>query len=105
MNLFKEINMDVLEHETMLLDLGHILSTTQGQNFIKYLFKHLGVGDLPDLNIPDKLRDDYLGFLRAGQSIFEIVSQADNIKAGLILAQIKKEQYDVYKKQDSDGQG
>lgn len=103
-NPFKEVQSEMKEHETMLLDLSHIMATPQGQNFVKYMFKHFGVGELPAINIPDKLRDEYIGFLRAGQSIFEVVSQADSNRAGLILAQIKKEQYDVYAKQDSNGQ-
>jgi hypothetical protein len=93
-NPYKEVQAEMKEHETMLLDLGLVLSTPQGQNFAKYLMKHFGVGELPAINIPDKLRDEYIGFLRAGQSIFEIVSQADNIKAGLLLAQIQKEKYE-----------
>lgn len=88
----------------MLLDLSHVLSTPQGQNFIKYLMKHFTVGELPAINIPDKLRDEYIGFLRAGQSLFEIVSQADTIKAGLILAQIQKEKYDAIMAQTTNGQ-
>lgn len=88
----------------MLLDLSLILSTPHGQNFIKYLLKSFAVGDLPAINISDKLRDEYIGFLRAGQSVFEIVSQADNIKAGLILAQIQKEKMDAIAKQNIDGQ-
>lgn len=103
-NPFREVQTEALEHENMLLDLSHILSTPQGQNFIKYLLKHFGVGDLPAVNIPPNIRDEYLGFLRAGQSVFEIVSQADDIKAGLILAKIQKEKYDEFKKMDSNGQ-
>lgn len=103
-NPYTDKHHEIKEHETMLLDLGLILSTPHGQNFIKYLLKHFGVGDLPEINMPDKLRDDYIGFLRAGQSIFEIVSQADTIKAGLILAQIQKEKMDAFKTQNIDGQ-
>lgn len=103
-NPYTDKHQEIKEHETMLLDLGLILSTPQGQNFIKYLLKNFGVGDLPEINMPDKLRDDYIGFLRAGQSIFEIVSQADTIKAGLILAQIQKEKMDAFKTQNIDGQ-
>lgn len=103
-NPFRQVNKELLEHETMLLDLATVLSQPAGQNFVKYLFKHFGVGDLPAISMPPNIRDEYLGFLRAGQSIFEIVSQADNIKAGLILAQIQKEKYDDLKKMDSNGQ-
>lgn len=104
-NQYKEIQQGLNEHEAMLQDLGLILATPPGQNFIKYLLKHFGVGDLPAINIPANLRDEYIGFLRAGQSIFEIASQADSLKAGLILAQIQKEKFDVQMAENSNGQG
>lgn len=85
------------EHDQMLQDLGLVLTTPHGQNFIKYLMKHFSVADLPPIGLPDEVRQEYIGFLRAGQSLFEIVSQADTNKAGLILAQIQKEKFDVIK--------
>ena len=103
-NPYKEVVSQISEHEHMLQDLSLILASAQGQNFIKYLMKHFGVAELPEINIPDKLRDEYIGFLRAGQALFEIVSQADNIKAGLILAQIQKDKYDDAKAQNTNGQ-
>ena len=104
-NPYSEKLYELREHESMLLDLSAVLSTPQGQNFVKYLLKSFGVGDLPAIDSPVNLRDEYLGFLRAGQSIFEIVSQADNIKAGLILAQIQKEKMDAAILHNSNGQG
>lgn len=104
-NPYKEVYAEITEHEVMLQDLSLVLATPPGQNLIKYLMKHFGVGELPEINIPTNLRDEYIGFLRAGQSIFEICAQADNIKAGLILAQIQKEKYEKLQEQNTIGQG
>lgn len=103
-NPYREKDYEIKEHASMLMDLSLVLSTPQGQSVFKYLLKSFGVGELPDINIPTNLRDEYIGFLRAGQSVFEIMSQADNIKSGLILAQIQKEKYDVAMAQNSNGQ-
>lgn len=59
--------------------------------------KHFAVGELPEIGLPDDIKAEYIGFLRAGQSLFEIVSQADSMAAGLILAQIQKEKFNVLK--------
>lgn len=103
-NPYVDVHKELLEHESMLQDLGHVLKSEQGQAVFKYLMKHFGVGELPDINIPTNLRDEYIGFLRAGKGIFDIVSQADTIKAGLLLAQIQKEKYDDANTQNSNGQ-
>ena len=91
------------EYESMIQDLGLVLSTPQGQSVIKYLLKNLDFGELPATNIPSNLRDEYIGFLRGGQILFEMVSQADTIKAGLILAQIQKEKMDYAIAENSNG--
>ena len=93
-NPYDNKSSELLEHETMVQNLSLVLNTDFGRGFIKYLLKHFGFGDLPAINSPENLRDEYIGFLRAGQSLFEIVSQADAIKAGLILAEIYKEKKD-----------
>lgn len=99
-----ETPLEIREHQQMLMDLSLVLKTEAGKNLIKYFFKSFGVTELPPRGLPNDLKDEYLGFLRAGQSIFEIVSQADTIKAGLILAEIQKEKYDAANAQNSNGQ-
>ncbi len=91
------------EYESMIQDLGLVLSTPQGQSVIKYLLKNLDFGELPATNIPSNLRDEYIGFLRGGQILFEMISQADTSKAGLILAQIQKEKMDYAIAENSNG--
>lgn len=85
------------EHERMLMDLQSLMSHSAGKNFIKYLFKNFMVGELPPISMEGAILHDYTGFLRAGQSIFEIASQADPTTAGLILSELQKEKYNVKK--------
>lgn len=82
-----------LEHQETLKDIRAVLATPQGKNFIKYLFKHFSVAEVPPLGMEGNLLMDHLGFLRAGNSIFKIVSEANHELAGLLLAQIEKEKY------------
>lgn len=104
-NPYSNIEHGLNGHAQMLQDLSLVLSTPQGQNLFKYLLKELEFGELPAPAVPQNLRDEYIGFLRAGQLIFEYVSQADNMRAGMILAQIQKEKFDVLKdSENSNGQ-
>lgn len=86
---------EIHEHETMLIDLSHVMGTAQGRGVLKYLIKHFGVGDLPAPGLPEDIAKEYIGWLRAGQSIFEIAAQADSAKASMILAEIIKEKNSV----------
>lgn len=96
-NPYSRVDHGANSHEQMLEDLSLVLSTPHGQNLFKYILKELEFGELPAPSIPSNLRDEYIGFLRAGQLIFEYVAQADNARAGMILAQIQKEKFDVFK--------
>ena len=84
---------EAIEHREVLLDVKAVLATNHGRNFIKYLFKHLGVGELPELGLTGDLLMDKLGFLRAGNSIFKLVSEADFEITGALLAKNEKEKY------------
>jgi len=103
-NPYKEVIKEIRGHESFILDLSLVLNTPQGQAVFKYMLKELEFGELPAVNIPANLRDEYIGFLRGGQLLFEYLSQADNIKAGLILAQIQKEKMDAAIAQNTNGQ-
>lgn len=84
---------EAIEHRDALLDIRAILATSSGRNFFKYLFKHLEVGELPQLGLEGSLLMDKLGFLRAGNSIFKLVAEADAQIAANILAMNEKERY------------
>jgi len=81
------------EHRDMILDLRGVLNTQSGRNVFKYLFKHLEVAELPELGWTGELLSDKLGSLRAGQSIFKLVCEADAEMAGSLLAKVEKEKY------------
>lgn len=83
-----------IEHRDVLLDIRAILATTSGRNFFKYLFKNFEVNDLPELGLEGVFLHDRMGFLRAGNSIFKLVCEADPTLAATILAQKEKDRYD-----------
>lgn len=75
--------------------LKNLLTQQDGQILLKYLFKHFGVGECPELGLKDDLLYDQIGFLRAGTSLFELSAQADPKATSLLLAEIHKEKYNV----------
>jgi hypothetical protein len=82
------------EHRDVLLAIKTELTTVSGRIFFKYLFKSLGVGELPELGLEGNLLMDKLGFLRAGNAVFNLVAQADPSWAARLLAEIQKERND-----------
>ena len=91
-----------LEHNQTLSDIVAVLSTPSGERFMRYLFKHFEVGELPDLGLMNDLLYDKLGSLRPGRALFRLVAQADPRMAGLIMASLeteknKKERQNVQK--------
>lgn len=89
----EEETREAIEHRDVLLDIRVILTTPSGKNFIKYLFKNLGAVELPELGLSGDILMDKLGFLRSGNAIFKLVSEANANEAGQILATIEKERY------------
>jgi len=95
-NSTQQTNIDIreqAEHQRVLLAIQAVLATKTGKEFIKYLFKSFEVGELPPVGTSGEFLHGHLGFLRAGNSIFKIVSEANPDQAGLILAQIEKERH------------
>lgn len=82
---------EAIEHAQTLKDVIAVLSTPSGERFIKYLFKHFEVAELPPLGLQDDLLYDKLGSLRPGRTLFRLVSEADPKMAGIILATVEKE--------------
>lgn len=82
---------EALEHTQVLKDVASLLATQPGERFIKYLFKHFEVGELPPLGLKDDLLTDKLGSLRPGRTLFRLISEADPRMAGIILANVEKE--------------
>lgn len=83
-----------LEHRDAILAVSAFMSTQEGKNFFKYLFKSFEVTTLPDMVLEGNLLHEKLGFLRAGNSIYQLACQAASDEAAKILAQIEREKYD-----------
>jgi len=86
-----EDNRIALEHRKVLNDIRAIITTNPGRDFFKYLFKTLDVTGHPEPGLPRDELLDRLGCLRAGRSIFNIVSQANPEIAGALIAENEKE--------------
>lgn len=88
-----------IEHQDVLLALGAIMKTKQGFQIIKYLYKHLDVMCTPEYGMEGNILFEYLGHLRAGNSIFKLASEADPEISASILAQLEREKYEYINKQ------
>lgn len=85
------------EHRDAILDIRAMLNSESGRRFFKYLFKNFDVGSLPERGMDGEILHEYLGFLRAGNSIFKLASEANVEIAAQLLAKIEKERYaDLY---------
>lgn len=104
-DLTQEEVQDAIEHRDALLDVRAVLATISGRNFFKYLFKSFEVGVLPDYGLEGNFLHDKLGFLRAGNSIFKLVAEADAEQAATILAKIEKDRYAKLYSEAKIGQG
>lgn len=91
--MLEEERKEHLEHQEVLLDIRAVLVTKSGKSFFKYLFKHLEIGELPELGMEGNILYDKLGFLRAGNAIFSIVSEASPKIAAEILAENEREKH------------
>ena len=91
MKLTEEELKERLEHREVLLDIQAVLATKSGKGFIKYLFKNFDVMEAPPMYLSGEMLMDKLGFLRAGNSIYKIVAEANPEIAGAIIGQIEKE--------------
>ena len=89
----EEMRKEIQEHQDVILNLRAILATPSGRDFIRYLFKSLDVAEVPEFGLEGNLLMDRIGFLRAGHSIFKLVSEADSDKCADILAKVEKEKY------------
>lgn len=95
--------LEAIEHRDALMDVRAVLATKSGKRFIKYLFKNLDVGELPELGMDGTLLSDRIGFLRAGNSIFKLITESSTEAAGAILAEVEKERQDaIYRETTGD---
>lgn len=82
------------EHRDVLLAIASIIQTKEGEKLFKYLFKSFEVAQLPDREMKGEELHEYLGFLRAGNSVYKLVCEAEANIAGSILSKLERERYD-----------
>lgn len=83
-----------LEHRDVLLAIAVILKTNEGLQLFRYLFKNLEIATVPDPGMEGTELHDYLGFLRAGNSIYKLACEADFKITASLLAKLEREKYD-----------
>lgn len=89
-----------LEHRDVLLSIASIIKTDEGIKLFKYLFKSFDVSTLPPTEMEGKILHEYLGFLRAGNSVYKLACEAASETAASIMAKIERERYeDEYEQQ------
>lgn len=91
--LGQEEQKERIEHRDALLAIRQIAVTSHGRSFFKYLFKAFEVGNLPQAGLERDLLLETMGFMRAGNSIFKLVAEANPEVAGALLAELEKERY------------
>jgi hypothetical protein len=88
---------EALEHRDVLLAIAAILKTKEGIQLFSYLFKNFDVTSLPDRSMKGDDLHEYLGFLRAGNSIYKLACEADSESAASLVAKLERERYaDTY---------
>lgn len=83
-----------IEHRDALLAIASILQTKEGEKLFRFLFKNFEVNNLPERNLKGDDLFECLGFLRAGNSIYKLVCEADAEQAASILSKLERERYD-----------
>lgn len=85
---------EALEHRDVLLAIGVLLKQKEGLTLFSYLFKNLDVAELPDRTLTGEDLQEYLGFLRAGNSIYKLACEADADIAASLLSQLERKRYE-----------
>jgi len=85
---------EALEHRDVLLAIASIIKNAEGIKLFRYLFKYFNVAELPEQTMQGNVLHEYLGFLRAGNSIYKLVCEADSMIAASILSKLEREKYD-----------
>ena len=92
---------EALEHRDVLLAISAILKTKEGLQLFNYLFKNFEVMTAPSVGMQGLELHEYLGFLRAGNSIYKLACEANYEVAANILAKQERDrhadQYELYR--------
>lgn len=83
-----------LEHRDVLLSIAAIIKTPEGVKLFEYLFKHFEINVLPPRGLKVEDHHEYLGFLRAGNSIYKLGCEAASESIASILAKTERKRYE-----------
>lgn len=83
-----------IEERDVLLAIAALIKTPEGKKLFRYLFKNLEVLNLPDKGMNEHILHEYLGFLRAGNSIYKLACRAASETASDIMAKIERERHE-----------
>ena len=99
------ISIEDIKHAELLQHIRAVLTMESGDQFIKYLFKSFGVMQLPYEFCKGEELIERLAIHRCGQAIYKIVSEANQYKAGVLLAEIERERFDARKNDTNPQEG
>ena len=85
---------EMIEHRDVLLAISAVMQTKEGKELFAYLFKNFEVGTMPPQHLDGKELFECLGFLRAGNSLFKLVSEANSEGAASLLAKLERKRYE-----------
>jgi hypothetical protein len=85
---------EALEHRDVLLAIGALIKTNEGQTLFQYLFKNFEVGNVPDRDLKGEELHEQLGFWRAGNSIYKLACEADSETTASIIAKTERKRYE-----------
>lgn len=90
----EETRREQIEHRDVLLAIASLIKTKEGNQLFSYLFKNFEATNLPDRTMQGEVLHEYLGFLRAGNSIYKLACEADSEMAASIIAKIERKRYE-----------
>lgn len=94
-----------IEHRDALLNLRAVLKTNEGRGFFKFLFKNYSPIDLPPEGVEGTFLHEKLGMKRAFNELWNLACEADHMTSALILAEVRKENYERVNRENSSQQG
>ena len=89
----EKLRQEYIAHQDMLKSIAVVLSNPHGKKFIKYLLTSFDFGKYPAVGLRDQDLLEYTAFLRSGQSIYNMVLEAEPELTGQLITEMEKEQH------------
>lgn len=102
----EQIRREQYEYQQVLNALQVLLATRHGKIVIKHLFDSFSVGTAAPVGLEDRPLLEYVAYLRAGTSIYELCLKASPELTGQLIAEMmrEKEKNETPINESSDGQ-